>query len=405
MCLLVGTFLPPLLETKKNAEKMHSVCVKKYFLTGFLIVCVILLGIASSCLRWPDSRADADAASIEIHAIQRLESALAYIASSPSSGQFSPNATQKFVISFSLYGTHEKYLNGALQNVDLAKLYYPGWTCHFYVAKNTDVPTAVLTQLQLKGAVVRRMQDDALITQTSCGFDILKTDAGRADAASSQLELGSDSAAWRMTGSALGMFWRLCVALDPSVDVFILRDVDSRINSRESSAVREWLVQPPSSAPKPPPSSPPEAAGAHTKGSIPSIGKLVHIMRDHPTHCSFTMLGGMWGAKRGAGLGPLVQETLASFARERGRGAAVWGTDQEYLHEHLWPVVRSRRLHHSHDSHCCEIFDDTFPFPVPRLRAQFVGQIYNAKHETKFDANALQPVPLSCRRHPSDTHG
>jgi hypothetical protein len=372
---------------------------KKYWFTAFLISCVLLLVFVSSGFRWhgPEA-AEATAASVEIRAIQHVESALTHISSSPSSGQFLPNATQKYVIAFSLYGTHEKYLNGALQNVDLAKLYYPGWKCRFYVGSNSDVPAALLAQLQLKGAEVQRMEADAVITPTSCG--ILRAEEGVRHVAADKASMGPDSAAYPLTGSALGMFWRLCVALDPAVDVYVIRDVDSRINSREVMAVSEWLM------PQQSPYS--QAGGAHAKRSAPPSGKLVHLMRDHPTHCSFAVMGGMWGAKRNAGIGSLIQQTLASFVQAKGGGggaAVVWGTDQEYLRQHMWPVVRSRDLHLSHDSHCCESFNDTYPFPAPRLRAQHVGQIYNAKHETKFDVNALQPVPPRCRKHPGDIYG
>ena len=58
------------------------------------------------------------------------------------------------------------------------------------------------------------------------------------------------------------MFWRFLFD-DSSVDIFIVRDVDSRIN-KEESAVKEWLES----------------------------DKLLHIMRDHPHHY-YKILGGM----------------------------------------------------------------------------------------------------------------
>jgi hypothetical protein len=48
------------------------------------------------------------------------------------------------------------------------------------------------------------------------------------------------------------------------VDAFMSRDSDSRIVSREMEAVREWL------------------AGDRT----------FHVMRDHPYHCNYAILGG-----------------------------------------------------------------------------------------------------------------
>jgi len=42
-------------------------------------------------------------------------------------------------------------------------------------------------------------------------------------------------------GSKVGMLWRFTVVADPTVDRFIVRDVDSRLNYRESIAVEEWI--------------------------------------------------------------------------------------------------------------------------------------------------------------------
>ena len=64
------------------------------------------------------------------------------------------------------------------------------------------------------------------------------------------------------------MNWRFFPTLDPQVDVFLSRDLDSRITDSEVAAVQEWLES----------------------------DKVIHIMRDHPAH--FTeILGGGWGAK------------------------------------------------------------------------------------------------------------
>ena len=51
------------------------------------------------------------------------------------------------------------------------------------------------------------------------------------------------------------------------MEVFLSRDLDSRLNAREAAAVAEFLQS----------------------------GAGVHIMRDHPAHAA-VMMGGMWGA-------------------------------------------------------------------------------------------------------------
>ena len=37
------------------------------------------------------------------------------------------------IISFSLYGDNPMYLRGAIENIKLAKIYYPEWKCRFYI--------------------------------------------------------------------------------------------------------------------------------------------------------------------------------------------------------------------------------------------------------------------------------
>jgi hypothetical protein len=104
-----------------------------------------------------------------------------------------PKSNEKRVISFGLYGSKPKYTIGAIHNVDAAKLYFPGWVCRFYVT--SDVPTDIIQTLREKGAEIEDIP------------------AGK--------------------GYISGMFWRFMVAADPSVDRFIIRDSDSRMNARD----------------------------------------------------------------------------------------------------------------------------------------------------------------------------
>lgn len=68
-----------------------------------------------------------------------------------------------------------------------------------------------------------------------------------------------------------GMFWRFEAAADPNYHYIIFRDADSRLNAREAAAVTAWIES----------------------------GKSLHIMRDHPDHKNWPILGGMWGIKGG----------------------------------------------------------------------------------------------------------
>ena len=104
------------------------------------------------------------------------------------------------IISFSLYGTHEVYQVGALRNLALQPLYYPGWICRFYVSQ--EVPADIVRRLEQGGAEVVHKQ--------------------RRDYAD-------------------GLFWRFLAAADPDLDAVIVRDADSRLSERERCAVEAWL--------------------------------------------------------------------------------------------------------------------------------------------------------------------
>ena len=107
----------------------------------------------------------------------------------------------KKVISFSLWGDNHRYTGGALQNASLAKIFYPDWTCRFYVGKST-CPQFIEKIKAFDNCEVVEMSEE---------------------------------------GNWTGMFWRFFAASDPAVDVMISRDADSRLGLREKCAVDEWL--------------------------------------------------------------------------------------------------------------------------------------------------------------------
>ena len=249
---------------------------------------------------------------------------------------------EKMVISFGLHGAHDKFLQGALKNVELARLYYPDWICRFYLGSGAQaVPAHIVQELRRQGAEV----------------------------------VYADSSATSSSGATSGnaaMFARFRVATDPSVHRFLIRDVDSRLNDRESAAVAAWI----------------------------SSKRPVHIMRDHPTHCKYNILGGMWGATNGSLSLPTLGTALAAWREKH-----TWGDDMVFLTQHVWPLVQSASGHLAHDSHCCEKFAHVQPFPTPRKRAFYVGQAFNDQHRTRYDEYALQATPMQCRRMPEDTYG
>ena len=135
-------------------------------------------------------------------------------------------------------------------------------------------------------------------------------------------------------GDWTGMLWRFTAADDRDADAVVFRDADSRLNPRERSAVDAWLAS----------------------------ARPIHVMRDHPHHTA-PMLGGMWGSRRGAIAD--LSSRIGSF-----RAADRWQTDQEFLAERVWPLVRAHALEHDE-------YDARRPFPTRRVGRAFVGQPFD----------------------------
>ncbi|EFX63535.1 hypothetical protein DAPPUDRAFT_335346 [Daphnia pulex] len=107
------------------------------------------------------------------------------------------------------------------------------------------------------------------------------------------------------------MTWRWLPLIDQVVDSFMSRNSDSKIISREEAAVREWLVS----------------------------DRIFQVMRDHPHHCIYAILGGMWGVK--------MNQDRAKFALAFKKMFSVnhlhkYDYDQFLLKEHIWPIAKTR---------------------------------------------------------------
>jgi hypothetical protein len=237
----------------------------------------------------------------------------------------------KHVISFSLYGNNDKYLQGALQNAKLCGIYFAGWICRFYIGQ--DVPNWVVSKLQNLDAEVR--------------YDNKHTQ----------------------------MFARFLVADDASVDRFIVRDTDARLSLRDRFAVQEWV----------------------------DSGLPFHIARDHVFHCKPPIMGGMWGAIKGAV--PNITELIQKWTVRE-----TYGQDQSFLEAVVWPVIKSS--HMSHDSYCCEIYNhsNSRAFPTKRFDEplEHLGQVHDEFDEPKsVDITALRQTfsPTRCRKQPNWIYG
>lgn len=105
----------------------------------------------------------------------------------------------KKIISFSLWGDNPKYCVGAIRNAQLAKKYFPDWSCWFFY--NNSVP----------GIYIKALDEfDNTITIKSPDND-----------------------------KTFGAFWRFNAMTENTI--VLSRDTDSRLSAREKQIVDEWL--------------------------------------------------------------------------------------------------------------------------------------------------------------------
>ncbi len=115
--------------------------------------------------------------------------------------RFNMDTPNRHIIAFSLWGTGERFLRGAIENAIATRYIYPGWTARFYVDKS--VPAPVIQTLRQEGAEILSIP--------------------------------------KMPAAEFGLFWRFLVEDDESVALYICRDADSVINVKERAAVADWL--------------------------------------------------------------------------------------------------------------------------------------------------------------------
>ena len=184
----------------------------------------------------------------------------------------------KKVISFTLFGGEEIYLRGAVENAKLAQIHYPGWECRFYV--DVNVPSKLLRELTDHGAVV-------VVKANLNGYS--------------------------------GLFWRFEPITEENVDVWISRDVDSRLSEKEALAVHEWLAS----------------------------DKTFHIMRDAHNHDLYAIMAGMFGVRN-----DLLKKRYGTVDLTcPGHVVGLRDSDQIILQERLWGLAYKDHMCHDHWAH------------------------------------------------------
>lgn len=178
------------------------------------------------------------------------------------------------LISFSVWGNDSKYLKGCIENIYLAKEIYPGWITRFYC--DSKVESSFISKIESLGAEIV----------------VMKT----------------------LRNNWEGLFWRFFPIAEPDVEIFISRDIDSRLNEREKAAVDEWLQS----------------------------DKPLHCMRDHIEH-NVPILGGMWGCRLG------ILRDIKILIDDWGK-YDYKGSDQDFLRLKVWENYKNLAI--VHDKFC-----------------------------------------------------
>lgn len=111
-----------------------------------------------------------------------------------------------------------------------------------------------------------------------------------------------------------GMFWRYYAISENNICIF--RDTDTRLLLREKKCIDEWL----------------------------ETDKKYHIIKDHPRHFDFPMLGGLWGIKGE------MPKYMIDFM-ETYQKINEYLSDQIWLKQYVWPSIKNNvKIHQINDS-------------------------------------------------------
>jgi hypothetical protein len=219
----------------------------------------------------------------------------------------------KNIITYCLWGDLPIYWNGAVENIKLAKKYYPDFICRFYIDKDC------------KEEFINLIKGD--------NVEVILMDSKNYTYSGNLSERFNHS----------GLFWRFLPLSEKDVNVILFRDCDSRISEREVRAVDEWLRS----------------------------DKDFHIMRDHPYH-PWPILTGMWGCRNNKI--PNIDDLLLKWETHTQKGI-YQAEDQDFLGQFIYPMTINNSVEHSEFG--LRVGSETKPFPTKRNDYEFVGDVFD----------------------------
>jgi hypothetical protein len=201
------------------------------------------------------------------------------------------------LISFSLYGVHSLYCDGAIENIPLAQHHYPEWNLRFYVSEDCPI-------------LPRLWKEDVDIF-------VMKKPKG-----------------------SLGMFWRLLDITSCTHDYVLIRDTDQRLSDKESKAVDAWIK------------SDTLCHRMHEDSSQTSL-ELMGCAIGFKTSCMSDIMDHMasWMIEK-SGHEVTYESKIIGGADDFPK--LLYGADQVFLTDKVWPNVRESCTTHG-------ILGDPFP--------------------------------------------
>lgn len=179
----------------------------------------------------------------------------------------------KKVICFCLFGENKKYTQGAIENSIIAKRIFPDWECRFYY--DETVPQNIIQELKNNSS------------------NIIKKSKHK---------------------NYEGLFWRFEPSKEFDVDIWISRDVDSRLSYKEKLAVDEWLES----------------------------DKTFHMMRDSANHDLMPIMAGLFGVNN-----KLLRKKYVYLDFEPNhQDSYSRDGDQYMLQRNIWPIFKNDHLCH-----------------------------------------------------------
>jgi hypothetical protein len=194
----------------------------------------------------------------------------------------------------SLSGSEKINLLGAIRNCQLRKIHFPEWRIRIYMRNpNTYMEQAVPERIRRKLKIL--------------GAEIVYIDDRLKDVPE--------------------VFWSFLVVDDTNVDRFIIRRPRSRLNGMDALLVGDWVRS----------------------------QKVMHCIRDHPSHADKPIVEYLWGG---------VSADVRHYLKTSMAGTLLQHSTRnwsQFMSSLMWPLLKNVSL--CHDSLSCDKWTNSVPMP------------------------------------------